>query len=79
MEERKGRRYKEGDEMVEGGGFLGIFQESSRENFYRRTESKKGWNREGRKLEEGVNSRGHIYTQRRGKLLSSLSVHGLGG
>ena len=79
MEERKGRRYKEGDEMVEGGGFLGIFQESSREMFYQRTEIKKGWNREGRKLEEGVNSKGQIFTQGRGKLLSGLSVRGLGG
>ena len=66
MEERRGRRYKEGDQMVQRGGFLGIFPESSRENFQRRTESKKGWNREGRKLEEGVNSRGKIYTQREG-------------
>ena len=66
MEERKGRRYKEGDEMVEGGGFLGIFQESSRENFDRRTESKKGWNREGRKLEQGVNSRGvYLHSDKR--------------
>ena len=59
MEERRGRRYKEGDQMVQRGMIFGIFfLESSRENFYRRTESKKGWNREGRKLEEGVSSRG---------------------
>ena len=64
MEE--GRRWKKGGEggirrgikWFRGGGFLGIFLESSRENFQRRIESKKGWNREGRKLEEGVNSRG---------------------
>ena len=59
VEGRRGRRYKEGDQMILRRGF---FLESSREIFYRRTESKKGWNREGRKLEEGVNSRGQICT-----------------
>ena len=64
MEE--GRRWKKGGEggirrgikWFRGDGFLGIFLESSWENFQGRTESKKGWNREMRKLEEGVNSRG---------------------
>ena len=80
----EGRRWKKGRERGIRGGIDLDFGgkkkgEQSRENFYRRIESKKGWNREGRKLKERVNSRGKIYTQRRGKLLSGLSVHRLEG
>ena len=58
VEERKGRRYKEGDRMVEGRNFFGrVFWG---ENFYKRREERRCWNRGGRKLEEGVNSRGRI-------------------
>ena len=62
----EGRRWKKGGEggirrgikWFKGGGFLGFFWRVVGIFFYRRTESKKGWNREGRKMEEGVNSKG---------------------
>ena len=58
MEEGRGRRYKEGDRMVEEGDFF--WREFWERIFYKRREERRCWNRGGRKLEEGVNSRGII-------------------
>ena len=77
VEEKRGRRYKEGDRMVEqGGNFCRVFW--GRE-FFQKKGVKKVLEEKGRKLEEGVNSRGKNYTHQTGKLLSGLSVRGLGG
>ena len=62
VEER--RRWKKGGEggirrgikWFRGEYFWGIFLESIQEFFYQRTESKNEWNRDGRKLEDRVNS-----------------------
>ena len=57
VEERRGRRYKEGDRMVEEEDFYRVFWG---ENIYKRREERRCRNRGGRELEEGVNSRGII-------------------
>ena len=49
VEERRGRRYKEGGQMVQRGGFLGDFGESSRKNFFTEEQRKEG---DGAEMEE---------------------------